>query len=354
MITVLAYLQRISLFHTMEPFFSKPFRKMFTITGNLDWCLKRDKNKVLFMERWFKNDLPPDLELMQRLRDKYRTIVFFDGYAAAGNHLLELLPYVDHLFHKSVFTDPRHYRQDLYAKRLFADYYHKTFGIVDSNPEYTPDLSLSNSDTERIDLSWNIGLGDYPRRHKPQRAGVIIARTISPYIGRLFRSGNDKPPADFAGVRRSVSVHARIGLVSSETVAHQRKLALDQMAGNKIFVTGPVPQNRYYLELEQSKIVYSPFGWGEVCFRDFEAVKAGAMLLKPDMSHLRTWPDIYIPYETYIPVKWDGSDLLQKAEQYLSDDAERQRIAINAWEQYNSETASMGERFESILSKINY
>ena len=354
MITVLAYFERISLFHTMEPFFSKRFRKMFTITGNLDWCLKGDKNKVLFMERWFKNDLPPDLELMQRLRDKYRTIVFFDGYAAAGNHLLELLPYVDHLFHKSVFTDPGHYMQDLYGKRLFADYYHKTFGIVDSNPEYTPNLSLGNSDTKRIDLSWNIGLGDYPRRHKSQRAGVIIARTISPSIGRLFRTGSDKPPADFAGSRRSVSVHARIGLISSETVAHQRKLALDQMAGNQIFVTGSVPQNRYYLELEKSKIVYSPFGWGEVCFRDFEAIKAGAMLLKPDMSHLRTWPDIYIPYETYIPVKWDGSDLLQKAEQYLSDDTGRKRIAVNAWEQYHAETASMDERFESILSKINY
>jgi hypothetical protein len=352
MISVLVHLDRISLFHTMEPFFSPRFRKMFTITGSLRWCLERDRNRVLFMERWFKNDRPPDLEVMRRLRDKYDTIVFLDGYAAAGTHLLELLPFVDHFFHKSVFADRSNYRKKLYAKRLFADYFHREFGIADSSPEYLPDLSLSEEEAGRIELSWNIGPGDYPRRHRIQRTGVLAARAIGPDLGRLFRSGNDRPPADFSGASRRVPVHARIGLVSSETVTHQRLLALEQMKGNPDFVTGSVPQNLYYRELEESKIVFSPFGWGEVCFRDFEAVKAGAMLLKPDMSHLRTWPDIYIPWETYVPLAWDCSDLTEKAGRYLSDDAERSRIARNGWEQYRSQLAAMDERFESILSKI--
>ena len=30
----------------------------------------------------------------------------------------------------------------------------------------------------------------------------------------------------------------------------------------------------------------SPFGFGEICYRDFEAMLNGACLIKPDVSHL--------------------------------------------------------------------
>src|SRR6056297_3744731 len=135
MITVLAYYERISLFHTMEPFFLPRFRHLFRFTQSPEFCLRKDRNRILFVERWFKNDLPPDIELMQRLRERYDTIYFFDGYAAAGTHLLELLPYVDRLYHKALFNDPENYRLPLYNKRLFADYYAREYNIADTQPE---------------------------------------------------------------------------------------------------------------------------------------------------------------------------------------------------------------------------
>ena len=49
------------------------------------------------------------------------------------------------------------------------------------------------------------------------------------------------------------------------------------------------------------------------------------------MSHVKTWPDLYIPYETYIPIAWDYSDLEAACAPYLADEAERQRIAANAY-----------------------
>ena len=52
----------------------------------------------------------------------------------------------------------------------------------------------------------------------------------------------------------------------------------------------------------------SPFGWGEICYRDFEAAIGGSMLIKPDMSHLSTWPNIYAS-DMYKSLKWDFSDL---------------------------------------------
>jgi hypothetical protein len=75
---------------------------------------------------------------------------------------------------------------------------------------------------------------------------------------------------------------------------------------------------------------FSPFGYGEVCWRDYEAVIAGSMLLKPDMSHIESSPDIFIPGQTYVPLRWDLSDLEEKAKHYAQNDAERIRIAENA------------------------
>lgn len=352
MITLLAFIERISLYHTMAPFFLSRFRGMFTITQDVRWCLKHDRNKVLFMERWFKNDAPPDLELMKRLRERYKTIIYLDGYAAAGTHGLEVLPYVDHLYHKSIFTDFTNYQNELYAGRLFADYYHRKYQINDAEPPYTPILPPGGIHEGQLKLSWNIGLGTYPRRHLPQRIGVALARSGFLALGCGFGNGKAAKPSDFSSPRRSIPVHARLGMISSASVTHQRRLFQQRVEQDARFVTGMVPQDRYYAELGDSKIVLSPFGWGEICFRDFEALCAGALLMKPDLSHMDTWPNIYIPYETYIPVSWDAEDIIEKADQYLSNDAERMRIAQNAWELYMDQRLQLENRFEAFLNTV--
>jgi hypothetical protein len=358
MITILALYERISLFHTMEPFFLKRFRRLFHITQSSDYCLNWDKNKILFMERCFQYREPRDLaldevNLMKKLRDKYETIVFFCGQPEAGTNRLDLLPYVDRLFYKSVFSERENYHRDLYAKNLYADYYHKNYHVYDKEIEYRCSPVLNEDDAKRIELSWNIGVGDYPRRHWPQRMGVLAALAGFPDAGRLFKTGRRKtPPPDFSGAGRSIAVHARIDLVSCESIAYQRQLCLERIAGNELFLTGIVSQNQYYRELYDSKITLSPFGWGEVCFRDFEAVISGSLLLKPDMSHIKTWPDIYIPYETYVPVNWDGTDIIEKAETYLANDQERRRIAENAYEQYNVQLAGLEDRFATLFRDL--
>ena len=93
-----------------------------------------------------------------------------------------------------------------------------------------------------------------------------------------------------------------------------------------------VNQVQYLHELQNSKICFSPFGYGEVCWRDFEAVAHGAVLLKPDMSHIRTDPDIFIAGETYMPVAWNLSDFEDKVHELLNDAALRRRLTNNAFE----------------------
>lgn len=350
MITVLACYERISLFHTMEPFFRA--KRGFRIVQSAARCLDGGGG-MLFMERCFQHreprSLSPDeLETMKRLRDKFRTIFFFCGQPEAGTNRLDLLPYVDRLFYKSVFSDRTNYRKKLYGKNLFADYYHARYGIVD-DPEYAGG-EASAAAAERPELSWNIGVGSYPRRHWPQRAGTVLARMGLPSFGRKLGATETPAPEDFSGGHRRIAVHARIDPVSCPSIACQRRLFLELINGlaekdKMLFLTGMVSQPRYYHELKNSKIVLSPFGWGEVCFRDFEAVLAGALLFKPDMSHLKTWPDIYVPYETYVPLDWDGNDLLEKTRRYLDDEKERSRIAENALERYLGELDLLMDRF---------
>ena len=77
----------------------------------------------------------------------------------------------------------------------------------------------------------------------------------------------------------------------------------------------------------------SPFGWGEIAYRDFEIFISGAALLKPSMSHMKTWPDIYVEGETFVSYSWDLSDIDEKLH-YLGESATSTEIAQWGQETY--------------------
>jgi hypothetical protein len=103
-----------------------------------------------------------------------------------------------------------------------------------------------------------------------------------------------------------------------------RLLELMDADGLTIAFRGTVPKWQYDRELSVSKTVVSPFGFGEICYRDFEAMLNGACLIKPDVSHLTTWPDVFLQHQTYIPFRWDFSDFADRVRQVLSGDSATQ------------------------------
>jgi hypothetical protein len=96
------------------------------------------------------------------------------------------------------------------------------------------------------------------------------------------------------------------------------------------FVKDSRPANEYKEILQRSKMIISPFGMGEVCHRDFEAIQFGSILIKPDMDKVKTAPNIYKAMETYIPVKLDWSDLNEKIQFVLDNYNECREISKNA------------------------
>jgi hypothetical protein len=349
-ITVLALYDRISLFHTLKPLLFSRYQPLFDFSGSVDHCLQQDKNRVLILERFFLKPDKVDMPLLEKLREKYQTILFFNGNAGGGIPRLEVLPFVDFFFNKALFKDKSLYGRRLYGGELYSDYYHRKYGVND--PGHRDRAVASDSDQlEKLRLSWNIGIGDYPRGKLRQRAGVLTARLLGPSWTRSFFAPGRvlrQPPANHG----LFPVQARIELNSKPSVAWHRKMILEKIAGRSEFLTGLAPQRQFNREISNAKITLSPFGWGEVCLRDFEAVLSGSMLLKPDMSHLETWPDVFVPFETYVPFGWDAEDLLDKTEYYLGHERERKRIAANAYDSYRQQTAKMEQRLESILDLV--
>ena len=82
--------------------------------------------------------------------------------------------------------------------------------------------------------------------------------------------------------------------------------------------------------MRKSKCTLSPYGQGELCFRDFEIIQFGSVMIKPDMSKVITHPNIYIPYETYIPCNLDYSDLIEKIEWVKNNPIKCEEITNNA------------------------
>jgi len=83
--------------------------------------------------------------------------------------------------------------------------------------------------------------------------------------------------------------------------------------------TAKLPFEEYIKVLYQSKLSLSPFGMGEVCFRDFECMQFGTMIVKPNMNKVRTKPNIYVEDETYISVDLDWLNLKEKIEKVLGN-----------------------------------
>jgi hypothetical protein len=89
-----------------------------------------------------------------------------------------------------------------------------------------------------------------------------------------------------------------------------------------------------------------------LCIRDFEAVRAGALLMKPDMDHIETWPDIFVKNESYASFSWDAGDLMSTADHFLNDEKKRKEIARNAFASYRKQAAEMPGRFRGIIDEI--
>lgn len=85
----------------------------------------------------------------------------------------------------------------------------------------------------------------------------------------------------------------------------------------------------YIEKLQNTKILVSPWGYGEFSHKDYEALMCGCILFKPG-DHFYSYPNIYQDNTTCIIIKPDYSDLEEKILMVTNNLKKYQLLPINA------------------------
>lgn len=287
----------------------------------------------------------PTLDVLGRARHYADKVIWFDTSDSTGVTHFELLPYVDLYLKKQLLKDLSVYERPMYGGRPFSDFYHHEFEIEDSEP-FVQHHPLRREDHDKIHLSWNMGLGElyhsFSIRGKLRRLlpGLIPARLDAPAV----------PPSRSRPI--DVFMRASANWDRESVVYHRKELIrrMDDVIG-KYGLNGSVSRgsdetylslSEYRGRLQQCKITFGPFGWGELNLREYEALMFGVLLMRPDASHMVTWPDTFRDGETCVYYRWDFADLEEKVLAYLRKQDERERIARRGQEEYQRQISEEG------------
>ncbi len=269
---------------------------------------------VLVMPHW--SDTAEDLsELFAEFasQEPRPRLVMLDYYAPTSSPHFAALPFVDLYIKRQTLRDPDQYQRRYAGGFVYADFVQGALGFDLGDWQFGSIPDPAHID--KLVSGWNLGV-------------CFRNRMLLRLTDRLTMPWRLRPIA----INRRVGAINRAG--KQEWYQFSRGKLLDEIeALEKKFRmtgTGRASAKRYFAELGFSKLTLSPFGWGEVCFRDYEAIACGSLLIKPDMGHLETSPDIYIPGETYVPIPWDFQGASEVCERYLRDPKASNRIIRNA------------------------
>lgn len=288
----------------------------------------------------------PVIDLIKKARDYTNKIIWMDTSDSTSVTHFELLPHVDLYLKKQLLRDRSLYQKEFYGGRIFTDFYHRRFGVTDQNPFnqfYPLDMDLSH----KVDLSWNIGLADM---YNAFSTAGKLRRRFAAYLPR----GHSKVFHDPTGEKNTDIFLRTSSNLKRELVAFHRKeiiSRIEKLLEKDGEITGSARDpwlslKEFRKALKESKILPSPFGWGEIGVRDYEAFIFGAALLKPDISHMETWPALFIEGETYQPFSWGFEDLESAIIELLNNEKKRIRIANNGQQAYKDSISNKGmERF---------
>ena len=255
---------------------------------------------------------------VERLVKHFRTalvgtptkLVYFDGDDDINIQWPTILSMVDLYVKNHVFADDQAYLASYIGKSNLTDYVARNYNVSFSNDIIPSSGALDPKYLSKIRLGWNLALGD----------------SIVELLQRI---------KSVSLLERDIDISCRAGVPQNGWIDPLRSAAIGRVKAmsNRFRVIASrerVTIDKYYEEMLRSRICVSPFGYGEICWRDFEAIACGCLLVKPDMGHLRTLPNLYIPGGTYVSVRWDYSDLEEKCAPYLLNDLERRKIAKRA------------------------
>jgi len=300
----------------------------------------------VYMDANHHRNLLDDLKAFQRNCGRVVWLDTTDGTTVQTYGSLDpsvqtrIIPNVDRYCKKQLLSDRERYLDRLYGSRLFTDFYASNFETERGFHETKTDRSVQVEDADHLDklgIFWNLGMAvrvpvvdRFSSRLytelievSPRLAGAV------PWTALLDRSVVWPTPDK----ERPNPISGRFSTgYDSEQVQFHREL-ITRGIGHRLD-SERVGTVEYWRELRRSKILLSPFGWGEVCHRDFEGFLSGCLVLKPRMDHLETWPSLYEDGDTVLTFEWDASDLESIVDSALDWDDDTRQVARRGQSRY--------------------
>lgn len=333
----------IEIFHSLIPLLlisdERPDWNVFFV-DHIVFDLRRFSGDLLILLRRY-DSTSSDQEIksdLDELRGSFNKIIYFDDRASATTKMFNVASAVDVYWTRAKLSDINMYSKRYYGGQVFSDYYHNQYGIADEEVFFSPSGDKQIAANMRV--AWNIGIGAYPtqndnflNRHHSKIKKLLTVFSITGQtfaLRKIVKTYLNQMTRELSTEINIASKHDRVSArfqshAYRNSISYQRVMFKKRIVSNSTFLTDILPRSQFLTETGSIKGVLSPFGWGEICFRDFEAVLGGALLIKADMSHVETWPNIYT-LDSYYPVAWNGSDIESVCDWMVSANALRYRI----------------------------
>ncbi|MBD3340687.1 MAG: hypothetical protein GF353_16385 [Candidatus Lokiarchaeota archaeon] len=287
------------------------------------------------------------LSFIKKLNSKGKKLLYFDNKDGTDIQQ-QFLPYINLYLKKQLLKNRSLYNKKVYLKRLFTEFYAQNYE-VDISDEFQYSFDSFSEYNDIIKLSWNFALKDY--RYSNEFSRFLCGLT------RKINIDFQKP-----GLDRRYLLSANFSVKSfNELLYFQRKELLKFLKSNyksrPDISLGRIPKKEYINVVNNSLAILSPFGWGEICYRDFETFIAGAALIKPDMEHIETWPDFYLKNESYLSISWEIEKWSTEIPNILSNKKKLYRTGVRGQNLYKKLWSEKGQtnfcvRFKNLIQDL--
>lgn len=327
-------------------YFSNP------IESRIDQC-----NVLIFMEAGYRDILPikskdrsAAIDYLSSFFDRFDKVIWFDDHDSSGMLRTYVFPLVDIYAKSQILHDKTYYQQNHLTGVIHRDYVNEFYKIDDRK---ILKGTISEQEIKKIRVAWNLSMINWP---------YFLSDSV--ILKKLFYFNQHNYKIKYSSnnfFNREKLIKFRGNLWESDPTVNwwrtTTKTHIDQVNTINGFSQSElhlkVGKKQFHEEINNTMITPSPFGFGEICFRDFEAFIFGSLLFKPNMDHLNTWPNLYIDGVTYISHKWDFSDFNDKLEDILTHPERYDEVARegqNRFKQALSDGAGFARHFAEMIA----
>ena len=274
----------------------------FKIIESIECC-----DILLIESKFYRNEWKYSKEeIIQQFiswKKKKIKVIFCDTTDSSSWIKSDILNYVFKYAKGQLLKNKDLYLKKIYANRVYAEYYFKNKKVLDIKEEYS--IPIKKKHLSKLCVSWNSGLANY------SIFSPIVYRYTPPLLCDLIFKFSNQFVSPY---RKRNLINCRFGsMYHLKSIRYQRDQMKKILKG--YLKTDKLNRFSYFNEMKKTLLSIVPFGYGEITLKDFESFLNGCILMKPRMNHMETWPNFYIPEQTFISFPWNFDGLQEKIEE---------------------------------------